>query len=854
MKTPLLLSFILLSAILFSQTNISGIVNEYASIQDINYCEGKISLENPISLQSGDFALIFQMKGATINESNSSDFGDIIDYGGAGLYEKVEIINVQNTDVFIKHYLIHQYDITGFVQLVSIPKYENAVVADTLKGEKWDGKKGGVIALQVENTLRLNAPIDASEIGFRGGQVNVLDSDCGFFTNANNYWYDLSNWRGAPKGEGIAEIIQGKESGRGAQANGGGGGNDHNTGGGGGGHFGAGGIGGEQDVGGFGCQGNFPGRGGKALLQEPHRIYFGGGGGAGHTNNIFEGKTGGSGGGIVLIFGNTLDGQNQKICSNGGSPIVSSSDGGGGGGAGGSAVLFFENILSEPIVEAKGGTGGSITSQTDRCFGPGGGGGGGRILSNNSLTNVFLEGGNPGENIIVSSQCNGPSNEATQGQNGITENISLIVQGTSEILDFEIMAQPEDNLTCINQEAIFSCGILGQNLTFQWQMDIGNGFENISNTNIFEGVDTKILVVSVENFDLNNAQFRCLIFSDCDGELISETAELSIQDNPTADFSCTKISDFEYQFVNLSQFSQTIEWNFGDGNLSNEDAPIHTFDSQGIFTITLTVSNECGSEIASKNLLIGIAPTAQFDVNTSTGCVPTMIEFSDLSTGDSILSWNWSFEGGTPSMSDEQNPTITYENAGLFDVQLIVENPIGFDTLTEEAFIQIEVFPMADFDFEIENLTVSFENTSVGGLEFSWDFGDGNQSNEENPEHTYAGAGNYEVKLTVTSFSCGSTIEQTVNIQPNSVLEDTFSEALSIFPNPVSETLTIELSRVEPEIEVNISNAKGMILRRWEINNSKSKKLDLSDFESGVYWVEIIGKDWKHHEKIVVTK
>lgn len=57
---------------------------------------------------------------------------------------------------------------------------------------------------------------------------------------------------------------------------------------------------------------------------------------------------------------------------------------------------------------------------------------------------------------------------------------------------------------------------------------------------------------------------------------------------------------------------------------------------------------------------------------------------------------------------------------------------------------------VVDFDITVDDYTVTFENKSVDAVSYSWDFGDGETSTEENPVHTYAGEGVYEVTLTGT--------------------------------------------------------------------------------------------------------
>lgn len=90
-------------------------------------------------------------------------------------------------------------------------------------------------------------------------------------------------------------------------------------------------------------------------------------------------------------------------------------------------------------------------------------------------------------------------------------------------------------------------------------------------------------------------------------------------------------------------------------------------------------------------------PIANFAAADSTLCLGTEVQFSDSSENEPT-SWSWTFTGGTPSVSTDQNPIITYNNSGTFDVQLIVENAFGIDTLNSLALI--EVYEEVEYEFE----------------------------------------------------------------------------------------------------------------------------------------------------------
>ncbi|MBI4647403.1 MAG: PKD domain-containing protein, partial [Bacteroidia bacterium] len=92
-----------------------------------------------------------------------------------------------------------------------------------------------------------------------------------------------------------------------------------------------------------------------------------------------------------------------------------------------------------------------------------------------------------------------------------------------------------------------------------------------------------------------------------------------------------------------------------------------------------------------------LAPVADFTVNDSTVTAGSTVQFTDLSTNNPI-SWSWSFAGGTPSSSTLQNPSVTYNTAGTYDVTLIVANAAGSDTLTKTNYIEVnDTVPMVTF-------------------------------------------------------------------------------------------------------------------------------------------------------------
>ncbi|MGE0636446.1 MAG: gliding motility-associated C-terminal domain-containing protein [Bacteroidia bacterium] len=418
-----------------AQTNISGVINTYTPVTGFTGCNS-ITVQNSTGFTVGSKALIIQMKGADIDESNTAAFGTITDYNNSGNYEIIHITGITGNTIDYEFQLLNQYDLSGKVQLITIPEYTNVTITATLTGADWNGTVGGVLIFIASGTVTMNADIDISGKGFRGGNFSIAHGPCHF----TDYFYPLGNGEGAEKGEGICETITGKETGRGAQANGGGGGNSHNGGGGGGGNASAGGFGGYEYDGAF-CSNNMNtgtrGEGGKLLTygNATQKIFLGGGGGGGQQNND-EGMMGTNGGGIIIIQANTIINNGNEIISSGPDAPLSGWDAAGGGGAGGTVLLDVQNFTNAITVRAIGGEGGSIDHPNPDCWGPGGGGSGGVAwFSNPPPGNVtsIVSGGLSGLRITSGSTCFNTSHGATDGNDGLSLNGLVINESTTPL-------------------------------------------------------------------------------------------------------------------------------------------------------------------------------------------------------------------------------------------------------------------------------------------------------------------------------------------------------------------------------------------------------------------------------------
>jgi PKD repeat protein len=124
------------------------------------------------------------------------------------------------------------------------------------------------------------------------------------------------------------------------------------------------------------------------------------------------------------------------------------------------------------------------------------------------------------------------------------------------------------------------------------------------------------------------------------------------------------------------------------GNTWGNGFPASTYQA-ALYECVFT-PNGSGFICGSQGTLLTREPacTAAFTAGTTGICSGSSVSFSDQSSGD-IVSWEWTFEGGAPATSNLQNPVVTYNLEGTFDVKLIVSNGIWSDTMAVPDYITV---------------------------------------------------------------------------------------------------------------------------------------------------------------------
>lgn len=219
-------------------------------------------------------------------------------------------------------------------------------------------------------------------------------------------------------------------------------------------------------------------------------------------------------------------------------------------------------------------------------------------------------------------------------------------------------------------------------------------------------------------------------------------------------------------------------WDFGDGGTSTTQSPTHSYSGSGTYTVSLGITSSDGCSVtSSQDVTVYENPVADYTFNEA--CEGDITNFWDVSSIGIGTITNWSWDFGDGNTSAVQNPTNAYTTLGVYPAELTVSTSDGCShTVTQN--VGMYPIPVAEFTFTDAclNSAIGFTDQSTiltGSVDgWDWDFGDGNNSIIQDPNHIYAADGTFDVTLTATSdHACSHAVTQTVTVHPIPVADFT---------------------------------------------------------------------------------
>lgn len=350
--------------------------------------------------------------------------------------------------------------------------------------------------------------------------------------------------------------------------------------------------------------------------------------------------------------------------------------------------------------------------------------------------------------------------------------------------DFTAIDDCMDNAIVFTDQSLIANG----NIT-QWAWDFGDGTppvltQNANHTFTSPGIKNVTLGVLTNN--------------GCQGTV---THQVTVFPEPVADFSFTnECFGTPTGFTDLSTVSSgnitQLAWILGDGNTETQANFTNAYATPGIYNVSLTATTDNGcTDVITQQVEVFDVPVAAFAFqNVCENMDATFTDNSTIGTGN-ISNWNWNFGNGQTSV--QQNPSVDYAAEGTYTVSLTVSSGAGCSNQTQQD-ITIYPVPVPAFtnNTACENYATLFNEQSTissGNIvNWFWNFGDGNNMNEQNPSHTYFTFGNYNATLTVTSNNgCVASITQPVTVHASPIPDFTATNVCHTNGNIFTNTTTL---------------------------------------------------------------
>ena len=463
---------------------------------------------------------------------------------------------------------------------------------------------------------------------------------------------------------------------------------------------------------------------------------------------------------------------------------------------------------------------------------------------------------------------------------------------------------------------------------------------NITSTDTC-GCDFTLEFVCVDDGNGNVIPYPNACFAECDGFTSADFVDCdSLIFPPMDDCYASFWYDYDYtdplsvQFNDYSSTATSWGWDFGDGNTSTEQNPLHVYSEEGVYDVTLTiVGDSCTSTITQHICIFAVDPTpaceALFYTATPDWNEPLTLQFTDWSLNAST--WAWDFGDG--NTSTEQNPLHTYVDEGVYDVTLTITSDSCSSSYTEHICVfengggtvdtcgcgfdidpvcvdiageivpflnaclaECEGFTAADFvdcgfgidttvidttifdpcgctfDFnpvcveDVDGNIIPYPNACFAECEgftaadfVDCDFGGGMDTTtivdcncdftDINPVCVEDTDGNMFPFPNACFAECaGFTIDDFINCdllneQPSPNQVNFIISNILAFPNPAVDILNISLlSDTEKEVQFNIQNIAGMVISSSTHNLYSGKntiQLEVSSLQNGLYFLEI---------------
>jgi len=377
--------------------------------------------------------------------------------------------------------------------------------------------------------------------------------------------------------------------------------------------------------------------------------------------------------------------------------------------------------------------------------------------------------------------------------------------------------------------------------TFAWAGSTGGGI-NSTNDTLTVNNPTQTITYTVTVTDPAN------------GCKSSATSSLYVRPTPTVNISSPT------QTICLNG-SAVINLNIGNTGGALTSTYTTTWNPSGLTGTSISVAPSASAYYVATvtsaygcqrvdSIFINVDPTL---VSPTISVTPSLVDFCAgnltpvqlIASTDAVQpTFSW-----TPNNVGSTNDTVVVNPTNTTSFSVTVTDQFGCSSSAISS-VNVNAAPMADFTSVLgTSNTVDFTSTSTGGIAFSWTFGDGSTSAIENPTHSYATPGTYDVTLVVTNAAgCTDTIIKSVVVtNSSSISENNQLTNFNVFPNPSNGLFNIQLKSNELSSKITVMNLLGeVILAKDLVQTSNGKfelQIDLSNYPNGIYLIDLTSEN-----------
>ncbi|MFC1733908.1 PKD domain-containing protein, partial [candidate division KSB1 bacterium] len=295
---------------------------------------------------------------------------------------------------------------------------------------------------------------------------------------------------------------------------------------------------------------------------------------------------------------------------------------------------------------------------------------------------------------------------------------------------------------------------------------------------------------------------------------------------------------FNHAFSNPAIVPVTYFWDFGDGSSSSLDNPTHQYGQGGIYMVSLIMVDTMGcSDTVIHSVLVNSNPIAGFYSDTVMLGNPTHFYDQCVSAGSLIQVYQWNYGDGSPvDFTSAGFTQYTYQTAGSFNASLQVVDEHGCIGNTSKTVWVSSNYIHADFTSSnvCDGNTTHFTDLSLMGIgsisTWYWEFGDGNTSGLQHPDHQYNAPGIYNVTLIVGD---------------GNLFFDTIQMNVEVFYNPQADFSSPHACAGTNLAFTNLSGiSQGNIVNsQWDFGNGMSSSAmnpAIIYHDDGIYHVQLI--------------